>query len=1089
MKKNYFLLIAVVFSSFTLFAQQSKPSNAALDAYHQKRLKETGEQDRLAKVYVSYSGFETMFSNLIKIAGVAENDKKPFYDMLYEKFFFSDRFAIFEKINSNEINKANIDAFFQKKTSEYASYYKGAYLKGKTTLLGYNAPKVKKANSNEIEQVLSAKIGSPVTMSGGCGNIDFEVGSFAGWTGNYTTYNCTSPTPNTRTIVGLNYTANDVTADEHGLCTTGFDPAAGGTILPCVSPFGGGGYSLRLGDISDGCAAADISFTFNVTAANTNFTYSYAGVLYDGHPATDSPKILVNMFDITTGQAIPCATYYIDATQAGTAGSGFNVISPGLYYKPWSLVFVPLQSYLGDNVQVTLITSDCNGGAHRGYAYFDFSCNPFQIVTSAPQICNNSTIVLTAPPGASSYAWSSSAGGVISGAVNQYTCTATTPGTYSVVLTSFGSNCTYTLGINITGSPFSPNASFSSTTPCVNSPMQLTDQSGTGGGSAITSWHWDFGAVGAADTSNQQNPSYTYTASGTYTVSLAISNGCPASFTTTVNVMPTPTVTVVNQGPFCPGEAVSSPTFTNNPNDPATTYVWINNNPSIGLSGSGGGIPPPFTVGINNTLANMQGVVTVTPTLNGCVGPPASYTITVKPTPFKVYTPGVQYCPGVNTMAINFTVIPGGGVPTFVWMDVAFTPFGLATSGTTNIPSFLTINTGTTVVSGVVHVIPTLNGCTGPDSTFMITINPNPVAGYSYSRACIGDITHFTDESWVGSGTVTNWNWDLNNDGIFLDATNSNPQYQLTPAGWHQIGLSVTSNKGCKNQIYGQVYVNFPPNPAFVGDVLFGCPIHPVNFTESSSVPPPAKIIDWSWDFGNGQTSVAEAPTVVLYNNISPINLAHYDVSLTVKTDSGCKATIKKGGYITVYPKPRAGFTWGPQDADVLDPTINFYNTSVGGNGVLPIRYYLGDVFLNYNDTANWSNLTNPIHKYNDQEPYTYYVTQWVQNIYGCKDSVTEPVIINPTFTFYIPNAFSPNSDGKNEGFKGTGIGIDNTTYNLWIFDRWGNQLFHAIDLEKTWDGKFKGGIVQEDVYVWKVRFSDISGTKHEYHGHVSVIK
>jgi gliding motility-associated-like protein len=152
----------------------------------------------------------------------------------------------------------------------------------------------------------------------------------------------------------------------------------------------------------------------------------------------------------------------------------------------------------------------------------------------------------------------------------------------------------------------------------------------------------------------------------------------------------------------------------------------------------------------------------------------------------------------------------------------------------------------------------------------------------------------------------------------------------------------------------------------------------------------------------------------------------------------------------------------------------------------------LGDVFLT-NQAANIVNdVQNPSHAYEEDAPYTYYVTQWVQNTYGCKDSITKPVEIKPTWGFYIPNAFTPNGDGINEGFKGTGYGIDNTTYNLWIFDRWGNMIFYSNDMEKTWDGRIQGksgDIVQEDVYVWKVRFSDYTGRRHEYKGTVSVVK
>lgn len=1091
MKNRILLLIPALCIAFSSNAQQPANTHVDLKAHQQKRLRETNEQHRLVQAYLNEASFEKLYAGVATAASVAESDRQGFHDMIWEKFYQADRFSIIGKINEGEINKANIDAFFTKKASEYASYYKAAYLKGKASLLE-NGPKMIRVDDKGLGQVLSQKLGTNVTL-GACGNVDFETGDFTGWTGNYSSYNCTTPTPNTRTTAGLNYTALNTTTDGHGLCTGGNDPSVTSAALPCVSPFGGGGYSLRLGDVNDGCSAADISFTFNVNAANTNFTYSYAAVLYDGHVASDAPKVQVDMFNLSTGQPIPCAAYFIDAVSAANPSSGFlNAGMSGLYYKPWSLVFVPLQAYIGDNVMVTLITSDCNGGAHRGYAYFDFSCQQFGIVSSTPMICNNGTVDLTAPGGASSYSWqNTSAGGTtgIVGAANTQTITVNQPGTYMVTMSSFGSNCTYTANITINGSPTSPIPNFTNGQACVGQPMQFTDLSSPNGGSPISSWYWDFGNTAtAADTSNVQNPTYAYPSSGTFTVSLEIYNGCLATYTATVNVNPTPSVTVVNQGPYCPGDAVPAATFTPNPNDPATTYQWVNSNPAIGLTGSGIGMTPAFTASANSTLANIQSIVTVTPTLNGCVGPPSSYTITVKPTPLVSPGPDLEFCPNINTSAINFSCVPGGGVPTYFWTNLN-SAIGLASSGSGNLPSFTTVNTGTTAVSATILVHASLNNCPGPDSVLVLTINPNPVPSFYYETACIGEATQLNDQSWVGSGSITNWNWDINNDGIFLDATNQNPSYTFTPAGPHQVGLSVTSNKGCKSQVYEQIYVNYPPSPAFTGDDLAGCPVHLVNFTEGSTAVAPSQVIDWSWDFGNGQTSVSQQPTPVLFYNSSPTLPIFYNVSLTIKTDSGCRASIVKNNYVMVYPQPIAGFSWDPVDATILDPTIHFYNSSVGGSGNLPINYYLGDVFIGQQHPDNWTNLTNPIHSYNDQTPYTYYVTQWVKNIYGCRDSITHPITIQPAYTFYIPNAFSPNGDGRNEGFKGTGIGIDTTTYNIWIFDRWGNQVFHSLDMEETWNGRFNGAMVQEDVYVWKVRFSDIAGSKHEYHGVVSVVK
>src|SRR5205807_1790099 len=148
-------------------------------------------------------------------------------------------------------------------------------------------------------------------------------------------------------------------------------------------------------------------------------------------------------------------------------------------------------------------------------------------------------------------------------------------------------------------------------------------------------------------------------------------------------------------------------------------------------------------------------------------------------------------------------------------------------------------------------------------------------------------------------------------------------------------------------------------------------------------------------------------------------------------------------------------------DADILDPTIHFYDQSVGSGGAHPILWYLGDTQL-ANDEDNYTTEQNPIHKYSELQEGIYHVTQWVDNIYGCRDSVSNNIVIHPAFTFYAPNAFTPGDmDGLNDGFKGTGIGIDNSTFKMWIYDRWGNLVWESHDLEKAWDGRIKGAPVQ----------------------------
>jgi gliding motility-associated-like protein len=315
------------------------------------------------------------------------------------------------------------------------------------------------------------------------------------------------------------------------------------------------------------------------------------------------------------------------------------------------------------------------------------------------------------------------------------------------------------------------------------------------------------------------------------------------------------------------------------------------------------------------------------------------------------------------------------------------------------------------------------------------------------------------------------------------------------------------SNPSCPGKVKERVYVNPNPIANFVGYNLKGCPNVNTAFTDLSTVSS-GTIESWNWNFGNGQTSNLEFPPPQIYTNTSATTAQFYTVSLVVTSDSGCAGAAVKPAYIEVYPKPIANFSWGPQDANINNPVITFINEATGyapyAIATSPPVYQYGQYGVEYNIGDPYSSTTNIIdnstnfsHSYNYFDPNdvfeSYPVTQWVVNQYGCTDSITKIVEIQPIVTFYIPNAFTPNGDGKNEGFKGIGEGIDNTTYNLWVFDRWGLMIYHAEDIDTPWNGHMHGDTgkptLQEDVYVWKVQFNDIFGAQHEYHGTVTLVK
>ena len=593
-----------------------------------------------------------------------------------------------------------------------------------------------------------------------------------------------------------------------------------------------------------------------------------------------------------------------------------------------------------------------------------------------------------------------------------------------------------------------------------------------------------------------------------------MANGCigaPSDFSITVN--PIPVMTAVGST-VCPGDNVPQPTIVTNP-AAGVTYAWtVTNQSGIGIpTASGTGTPAAYNAPATNMSGHNEiGVVTYTPTLDGCVGLPATDTINIKPTPVVNPVPNTFYCPNQLTTAIDFTCTPTGGTPIFTWQGLG----GIGGTSTGDIAPFLTVNTTTASVVATVSVNATLNNCQGPNTMFNITVYPNPVASFMATTACDGSPTDFTSTSTVGGGfTISSWNWDLNNDGNY-DITGSSLQnYTISPVGIDTVGLMVISSSmpPCTSIVKEPVIVN--PNPVvnFIGVNLKGCPNVNTTFTDLSTISS-GSIIGWTWSFpgniGQSITQNGQYPTSQNYTNLSNTTPAYYNVSLTVTSAAGCSSSVTKANYIEVYPKPIAAFSWAPTDANILSPVITFvnqaqdyapYSSSSNPNspvyvyGPYGVQYSLYDPYATNDSLIH--NATSFTHAYNYIDPAdvqeTYPVTQWVVNSYGCTDSVTIPVIIQPIFTFYIPNAFTPNGDGKNEGFKGVGEGIDNNTYNMWIFDRWGLMIYYTSDLNQVWDGHMRGDegrpVLQEDVYVWKVKFSDIFGMQHEYHGTVTLVK
>ncbi|MBA2746046.1 MAG: gliding motility-associated C-terminal domain-containing protein, partial [Flavisolibacter sp.] len=132
--------------------------------------------------------------------------------------------------------------------------------------------------------------------------------------------------------------------------------------------------------------------------------------------------------------------------------------------------------------------------------------------------------------------------------------------------------------------------------------------------------------------------------------------------------------------------------------------------------------------------------------------------------------------------------------------------------------------------------------------------------------------------------------------------------------------------------------------------------------------------------------------------------------------------------------------------------------------------------------------VADPIAVFNenlDAIRYTVYVFDDV----GCVDSANIKVTVYKTPPIvFIPSAFTPNNDGKNDVLRPIAVGMVNIAY-FRIFNRWGQQVFQTNINGKGWDGKINGLLQKTETYVWEVKATDFLGKPYFLKGVVTLIR
>ena len=297
-----------------------------------------------------------------------------------------------------------------------------------------------------------------------------------------------------------------------------------------------------------------------------------------------------------------------------------------------------------------------------------------------------------------------------------------------------------------------------------------------------------------------QTQTATITVTPTYTNNGISCSGVAETFTITI---PMGQVNPIASQELCSGDQSSEIIFTTVNTEGTTTYSWINDNTSIGLSSSGTGNIPVFSV-INSTDTAQVANISVTPNYNYngvvCTGPSEEFTITVNPGAQVNSVDSQVLCNGDISNEVIFTTINTDGITTYNWINDN-TSIGLPGSGSGTIPAFGVVNTSNTSQTATITVTPTYdnNGvvCIGTPELFTITVNPNAQVDSLESWntvACDGDFTPTYIFTTSNTDGTTSYEWTNNNPAIGLAESGSGgiPSFSATNSSNTMITATIT---------------------------------------------------------------------------------------------------------------------------------------------------------------------------------------------------------------------------------------------------------------------------------------------------------
>jgi gliding motility-associated-like protein len=382
---------------------------------------------------------------------------------------------------------------------------------------------------------------------------------------------------------------------------------------------------------------------------------------------------------------------------------------------------------------------------------------------------------------------------------------------------------------------------------------------------------------------------------------------------------------------------------------------------------------------------------------------------------------------------------------------------------------------------------------------------------------CIGNSVQL----FVNGGSFSQWS-----PPTFLDDPSSSTPISI-PDSDISYTVEIETASGCILRDTVNINVFYTPPIPILPDSLFVCQGSPVSVTAFGGE-------TYFWFPDNSISDVTSATVEIL----APSSQYYYCLMSNVCGDTldslwielvqasitaGNDTTICPGNTATLWAQGGLAYYWWPSIG------LSTFNTSlVNASPLVPTMYYVigtdnfgctavdsvfvdlfpqailiasPDVYAFFGDEVELSASTStvgtivwtpteflscvacPTTIANPDQDYTY-VASYV-DINGCSSSDTVRIYYDPIL--YVPNTFTPNADENNQVFRAYGGNIK--SFEMTIYNRWGELVFTGDDLSDFWDGSYNDYPCQDGTYTWKVKLVDLKDEEHLYVGHVNLIR